>query len=130
MLQVDEVTSDWSVLLAMSDMETVRLLAVILDGFGYTPLECRSHEAVYDHLSRTTPFAAVVDLDLDDAERICQLVSERGGVALVILLADNEENPEEKIERLKAEAWESSDAGPEKILSTLRSLANGEGSAS
>jgi len=124
MLHVDEVTSDWSVLLAMSETENARLLSVILDGFGYAPLECRDNNSVFEHLSKTTPFAAVVDLRLADSDEICNLVVERGGVSLVVLLEDDEKDPEEIIAQYGAEAWESVDASPENILFVLRQLAN------
>ena len=124
MLQVDEVTSDWSVLLAMNETENARLLSVILDGFGYRPLECRDNNSVFKQLSKTTPFAAVVDLRLADSDEICNLVVERGGVSLVVLLDDDEEDPEGIIEKYGAEAWESVDASPENILFVLRQLAN------
>jgi DNA-binding response OmpR family regulator len=124
MLQVDEVTSEWSVLLVMTEAETSRLLSVILDGFGYQPLECRDRDTAFEHLSQTMPFAAVVDVSMDQAEEICQLVRERGGVALVILLQDDEQDPQEQVNRFQADVWESAKAGPEKILTTLRELAS------
>jgi DNA-binding response OmpR family regulator len=122
MLQVDEVTSDWSVLLVLSDLETARMLAVILDGFGYTPLECRDHGSAFEQLSKTTPFAAVVDLQVEDAERICNLVKERGGVSLVVLLGKDESDPEKRAKKLGAKAWGLVESEPEKILTTLRTL--------
>jgi CheY-like chemotaxis protein len=130
MLQVDEVTSDWSVLLAMTDKETVRLLSVILDGFGYTPLECSNRDDVYGHLSSTTPSVAVVDVQMSDSEEICSMIHERGGISLVVLLADGEDNPQDQLTRFQADAWESVIAGPEKLLLILRKLASREVQAS
>jgi len=124
MLQVDEVTSDWSVLLAMTRAETVRLLGIVLDGFGYRPLECHDNDSVYGHLTDTTPFAAVVDMRLDDADQICRMINERGGISLVILLGAETEDPESRVKEFSAEAWESTEAGPERILKILRNLAN------
>jgi len=123
MLQVDEVNSDWSVLLAMGESETVRLLGIVLDGFGYTPIECRNGDAAFQSLSANTPFAAVVDMRLEDAERICNMVNERGGVCLIVLVDEDKGNPEEISSRLQAHAWQSIRAEPEKLLSTLREIA-------
>jgi hypothetical protein len=122
MLEVDDVQSEWSVLLAMTDAECVKLLSVVLDGFGYAPLECQDKDEVFDRLSKTTPFAAVVDARFADAGEICQMVHEHGGVSLLVLLNDGEE-PEGQKEKLQADEWQSISAGPEKILLSLRKLA-------
>ena len=122
MLKVDEVTSEWSVLLAMTDAECVRLLSVILDGFGYSPLECQDRGDAFDLLSKTTPFAAVVDARIEEAEEICGMVQEHGGVSLLVLLQDDE-NPEEQKKRFQADDWQYAGADPEKILLSLRKLA-------
>lgn len=122
MFEVDDVQSEWSVLLAMTDAECVKLLSVVLDGFGYAPLECQSKDEVFQRLSRTTPFAAVVDARIDGAGEICQMVHEHGGVSLLVLLNDGED-PEQQKEELWADEWQSISAGPEKILLSLRKLA-------
>ena len=122
MLEVDDVQSEWSVLLAMTDAECVKLLSVVLDGFGYAPLECAGKDEVFEHLSKTTPFAAVVDARIDNAPEICQMVTERGGVSLLVLINDGDD-PEKQKENLKADEWQSTSAGPEKILLSLRKLA-------
>ena len=122
MLEVDDVQSEWSVLLAMTDAECVKLLSVVLDGFGYAPLECQDKDEVFDRLSKTTPFAAVVDARFADAGEICQMVHEHGGVSLLVLLNEGEE-PEGQKEKLQADEWQSISAGPEKILLSLRKLA-------
>jgi DNA-binding response OmpR family regulator len=131
MLQVDEVSSDWSVLLAMGESETVRLMGIVLDGFGYTPIECRDGDEAFESLSANTPFAAVVDMRLADAERICDMVNERGGVCLIILVDEEEvEDAQKTSSRLRAHAWQSIRAEPEKLLATLRDIAiriNGNG---
>jgi ActR/RegA family two-component response regulator len=123
MLEVDDVQSEWSVLLAMTDSECVKLLSVVLDGFGYAPLECRGKEDVFTRLSTTTPFAAVVDARFADAGEICQMVHEHGGISLLVLL-NEVEDPEEQKTKLQADEWQSVSAGPEKILLSLRKLAN------
>ena len=123
MLEVDDVQSEWSVLLAMTDAECVKLLSVVLDGFGYAPLECEGKDEVFDRLSHTTPFAAVVDARIDNAGEICQMVHEHGGVTLLVLLNEGED-PEEQKEKLQANEWQSITAGPEKILLSLRKLAS------
>jgi ActR/RegA family two-component response regulator len=122
MLEVDDVQSEWSVLLAMTDAECVKLLSVVLDGFGYAPLECQSKDDVFEHLSQTTPFAAVVDARLDDSAEICQMVHEHGGVSLLVLLNEIED-PEDLRKKLQADEWQPVSAGPEKILLSLRKLA-------
>ena len=131
MLQVDEVNSDWSVLLAMGESETVRLLGIVLDGFGYKPIECCNGDSAFDSLSDNTPFAAVVDMRLAEAERICKMVNERGGVYLIVLIDDeSDQDPQETSRRMQANAWQSVEAEPEKLLGTLRDIAirtNGQG---
>ena len=122
MLEVDDVQSEWSVLLAMTDAECVKLLSVVLDGFGYAPLECAGRDEVFERLSKTTPFAAVVDARIESAPEICQMVTEHGGVSLLVLLNDGDD-PEEQKEKLHADEWQSTSAGPEKILLSLRKLA-------
>jgi len=122
MLEVDDVQSEWSVLLAMTDAECVKLLSVVLDGFGYAPLECAGKNEVFEHLSKTTPFAAVVDARIENASEICQMVTEHGGVSLLVLINDVD-NPEKQKEQLNADDWQSTSAGPEKILLSLRKLA-------
>jgi hypothetical protein len=122
MLEVDDVQSEWSVLLAMTDAECVKLLSVVLDGFGYAPLECAGKDEVFERLSKTTPFAAVVDARIDHASEICKMVTEHGGVSLLVLINENED-PEKQKENLKADEWQSISAGPEKILLSLRKLA-------
>ena len=122
MLEVDDVQSEWSVLLAMTDAECVKLLSVVLDGFGYAPLECAGKDEVFDRLSKTTPFAAVVDARIENAAEICQMVTDHGGVSLLVLLNDGDD-PEKQKEELKADEWQSVSAGPEKILLSLRKLA-------
>lgn len=122
MLEVDDVQSEWSVLLAMTDAECVKLLSVVLDGFGYAPLECAGKDEVFEHLSKTTPFAAVVDARIEHSLEICQMVTEHGGVSLLVLISDGDD-PEKQKEELKADEWQSTSAGPEKILLSLRKLA-------
>ncbi len=122
MLEVDEVQSEWSVLLAMTDAECVKLLSVVLDGFGYAPLECQNKDDVFERLSHTTPFAAVVDARIDGATEICQMVHEHGGVSLLVLL-NEAEDPEDQREKLRADEWQPASAGPERILLSLRKLA-------
>jgi hypothetical protein len=122
MLEVDDVQSEWSVLLAMTDAECVKLLSVVLDGFGYAPLECEGKDDVFERLSKTTPFAAVVDARIDNASEICQMVTEHGGVSLLVLLNDGDD-PDAQKEKLHADEWQSTSAGPEKILLSLRKLA-------
>jgi CheY-like chemotaxis protein len=122
MLEVDDVQSEWSVLLAMTDAECVKLLSVVLDGFGYAPLECAGKDEVFDRLSKTTPFAAVVDARIENASEICQMVTEHGGVSLLVLINESDD-PDKQKEQLKADEWQSTSAGPEKILLSLRKLA-------
>jgi len=122
MFEVDDVQSEWSVLLAMTNAECVKLLSVVLDGFGYAPLECQDKDEVFDRLSKTTPFAAVVDARFADAGEICQMVNEHGGVSLLVLLNEGED-PEGQKEKLQADEWQSISAGPEKILLGLRKIA-------
>ncbi len=107
----------------MIDRETARLLSVVLDGFGYAPLECRNRDDVYKHLSSTTPTVAVVDTKMNESEEICSMIREHGGVSLVVLLADDENDPQEQMNHYQADAWESVGAGPEKLLLVLRKLA-------
>jgi hypothetical protein len=122
MLEVDDVQSEWSVLLAMTDAECVKLLSVVLDGFGYAPLECAGKDEVFNRLSKTTPFAAVVDARIESASEICQMVTEHGGVSLLVLI-NEADDPEKQKEKLNADEWQSTSAGPEKILLSLRKLA-------
>lgn len=122
MLEVDDVQSEWSVLLAMTDAECVKLLSVVLDGFGYAPLECAGKDEVFERLSKTTPFAAVVDARIESAPEICRMVTEHGGVSLLVLLNDVGD-PEKQKEEFQADEWQSTSAGPEKILLSLRKLA-------
>jgi len=129
MLEVDQVTSDWSVILAMTDRETSRLFSVVLDGFGYQPLECRNREDIYNHLASTTPAAAVVDARISGSEEICSMIREHGGVSLVILVSEDSSDPESVAERLRADSWEPADAGPEKLLLALRKLFTREAEA-
>ncbi len=106
----------------MADAECVKLLSVVLGGFGYAPLECQSKADAFERLSKTTPFAAVVDSRCIDAAEICQMVREHGGVSLLVLLGEGAD-PEDLKEELQADEWQSISAGPEKILLSLRKLA-------
>ena len=126
MFDLDEVKPDWSVLLAMRNGETARLLALILDGFGYTTLECQDHGCVFERLAQTTPLAALVDVGMEEADEICELVADREATTLILLLPDGQSDPEEVVARYRADRWESQEAGPEKLLYTLRGLAAGE----
>lgn len=123
MFALDDVHPDWSVLLAMRDAETSRLLAVILDGFGYNALECRDRACVFEQLAETTPLAALVDVGVEEADDICELVADREATALIVLLPDGDDDPAELAGRYRADRWESRDAGPETLLATLRSFA-------
>lgn len=124
MHQPEEAYIELSVLLAMTEKETVRLLGVVLDGFGYKPIECNDRDAFYEKLLISKPFAAIVDLQLDQSNDLCKMVSDHGGVKLIILLPETETNPELQMQELHADAWTSTHANPETLLTNLRNLLN------
>lgn len=122
MLQAYEGIPEPSVLLACGNSEPIRLLAIVLEGFGYRPLECQNEQAVRQELASNSPCAALVDLSLDAAEAICALVVEDAGLPLVVLLADHTDDPDAHSLRLGALGWERLDAPAERILERLRDL--------
>jgi DNA-binding response OmpR family regulator len=121
MLELDQVSPVFSVILAVANSEAVRLLAVILDGFGYDPVECQTTVELVGYLARTTPFAAIIDARLEQAQAICEQLRERGGVSL-LLLVDGAE-PEEQARAFGADGWAPANASPEEILTHLRIFA-------
>ncbi len=126
MLHFEEAYPELSVLLALSDKETVRLLGVVLDGFGYQPIECQDSDVFYEKLLITKPFAALVDMQLEQSKDLCKMVTEHGGIQLIVLLPENESDPSMQMENLHANAWASSCASPETLLTNLRKLVNPE----
>lgn len=122
MLQAYEGIPEPSVLLACGNSEPIRLLAIVLEGFGYRPLECRSEQTARQELASNSPCAALVDLSLDAAEAICALVVDDAGLPLVVLLDDALEDPDAHSQRLGALGWERLDAPAERILGRLREL--------
>jgi len=121
MIQIDEDTSDWSVLLALTDKEASLLLSIVLDGFGYKPLECDDRNKALELLSNNSPFVAIVDTGLPKFEDICNMVSERENISLFLLTEDNSQAEEVK-ERYKADACETLPVQAEQVLKTLRIL--------
>ncbi len=122
MLQAYEGIPEPSVLLACGNSEPIRLLAIVLEGFGYRPLECHDEQTARQELAANSPCAALVDMSLDAAEAICELVVEDAGLPLVVLLGDAEDDPEDHSQRLGALGWEHLDAPAERILGRLRDL--------
>jgi len=126
MLQAYEGIPEPSVLLACGDSEPIRLLAIVLEGFGYQPLECRGEQEARDKLAGNSPCAALVDLSLEAAEAICSLVVSDAELPLVVLLDVGEDDPDARSRQLGALGWERLDAAPERILQRLRQLIDGE----
>ena len=122
MLQAYEGIPEPSVLLACGNSEPIRLLTIVLEGFGYQPLECRGEQEARDLLGNNSPCAALVDLSLEAAESICALVVDDAELPLVVLLDSDEADPEARSQQLGAEGWERLDAAPERILRRLRQL--------
>jgi two-component system response regulator RstA len=124
MLEIDEVAPQWSVLLAVDNRESARLLSILLDGFGYQALVCSKGEDALQSLDDAQPQVAVVDLDFPGAEGLCRDIKERFGIPLLLLLAPDAPDPEEQCRRVGADAWEKHDAEPERYLVALRRLAS------
>lgn len=126
MILAYEATPEPSVLLACSESEAIRLLAIVLEGFGYIPLECRQADETRDCLEKNLPQAALVDMQLEDAESICALVDEADGLPLLILLDEEESNPEARMAECRAKGWIRIGAPAERILRLLREVINGD----
>ncbi len=122
MLDAYEATPTPSVLLACDGREPVHNLAVILEGFGYNPLECKTAEEVTLELSKNFPCAALVCMELEDAADIFDLVNQRDDLALLVLIEHGDSDPESRARELGAYGWEYVDAPAEKILLKLREL--------
>ena len=125
MLQAYEGIPEPSVLLAFGRSEPIRLLAIVLEGFGYMPLECHCEQEARDKLRSNSPCAALVDLSLETAESICSLVVTDAELPLVVLLDEQEQDPQARSQELGALGWERLDAPPERILKRLRELTGG-----
>jgi len=122
MLTVYEATPEPSVLLACDGCESVRNLAVILEGFGYTLLECKGVGDVSQMLGENFPSLAVVCLNQKDIDRICELINQRDDLAMLVLVENGHEDPESTARDLGALDWEYIDASAEKILLKLRQM--------
>lgn len=122
MLNVYEATPEPSVLLACDGCESVRNLAVVLEGFGYTPLECKGADDVSQMLSENFPCLALVCLDQEDIDMICELINQRDDLSMLIMLNNGHEDPESTARDLGALAWEYLDAPVESILLKLRQM--------
>ncbi len=127
MLQAYEATPEPSVLLASGESEAIRLLAIVLEGFGFVPLECKHEEEALEQLGKNLPCAALVYLGLEAAGPICALVKQREELPLMVLVDADEPDPEERRRIMGARHWEWVDAPVERILEKLRSLLDDSG---
>jgi DNA-binding response OmpR family regulator len=127
MILAYEATPEPSVLLAGGDSEPMRLLAIVLEGFGYHPLECRQESEAVDHLEANLPCAALVYLGLKSAGSICELLRSHEQIPLVVLVDGTEEDPESHSQSLGASHWDWVDAPADRILKRLRQLVDHEG---
>jgi DNA-binding response OmpR family regulator len=127
MILAYEATPEPSVLLACGESEAIRLLAIVLEGFGYIPLECRQADEARDCLEKNLPQAALVDLGLEDAMSICSLVDEADGLPLLIVLDEEETDPQTRMAQCGAKGWVRMSDPAERILRLLREVINGDG---
>ena len=109
--------------MALAEEEAARLLPILLEGFGYQALVGRNMDSIMDQLGQTSPFLAVVDLRLEDAEAICQMVDQRPEIDLMVLCPEEEADPALRATSVGAAAWLPAKASMEQILSSLRTFA-------
>ena len=122
MLDLYEAKLEPSVVLACKGCDSVHNLAVILEGFGYLPLECRDRKEVSETLLDKVPCLAIVCLQQPDAEEICADITGKGDIGLLLLLRHDEKNPGSKASKLGAVEWAHEDIPAEHLLEKLRRM--------
>jgi CheY-like chemotaxis protein len=104
-------------LLAYQRDERIRLLAIVIAGFGYRLETCDSAQRAVERIEQARPAAALVDVRLPEAESLCQQASDHQ-VPVLLLTANGE--PEGTAET--AAGWFDTADDPAHLLRQLREL--------
>ncbi len=104
------------VLLAYQRDERIRLLAIVIAGFGYRLETCDSAQRAIERIEQERPAAALVDERLPEAEALCRWAGDHQ-VPLLLLTATGE--PEGTAENT---AWFDTADDPAHLLRQLREL--------
>jgi len=124
MAQPEELQRDPGVLLLMPAGERRRLLAVVLQGFSYTPFPGHTSEELARLIATHHPRAAVVDLRMEQGFQLCELIRQAGEVAILGLTDPGRQG----LPRLSlpVDMVRMADAPIEEILLALRQLVSGK----
>ncbi len=113
-------------LLAYQPDERIRLLAIVIAGFGYRLETCDSAQRAIERIEQALPAAALVDVRLPEAESLCQQASDHQ-VPVLLLTATGEPEGTAQTASPKATAenaagWFDTADDPAHLLRQLREL--------
>jgi DNA-binding response OmpR family regulator len=121
MLHSDESNPPPKILLAFRDVESIHLLSIVLEGFGYSVVQCRDVHAAEQAIEDNTMTAVIVHLGLQDAQAICES-SNLHDLPLLVLHENSKQDRPTWLDDMGKLELESEDAEPDQILGKLANL--------